>query len=184
MNENTLKIVSSATVMFMRYGFNKTTVGDIASHAGVARQTVYNAFTGKDDILRAAIRHTAEENMRVVKAAWEAPNSMEKKLTIFLELVPINWFEAISKSPDWADLFDGVHSAASQVLSEMDEMWKAALKEMLVAEGAQSPASSVSLEDIVEFFYSSSANAKYGVQDIDHLKRRLATIETATLALL
>ena len=184
MNENELNITRAATELFMRYGFSKTTIGDIASQAGVARQTVYNAFPGKDEILRAAIQLTAEENLRVVRAAWETPNSFEEKLVIFLELVPINWYEMISKAPDWAELLDGVHAAAAQVLNDAEQFWKSALKEMLTTEGAHSSTSSLPLDEIVEFFYSSSVNAKYGVRDIDHLKQRLTTIKIATLALL
>ena len=51
MDERHLDILKAAWAMFARYGFGKTTMSDIANEAGVARQTVYNAFSSKDSSL-------------------------------------------------------------------------------------------------------------------------------------
>ena len=45
------RILSHARKCFERAGFQKTTIEDIAAAAGIARQTIYNHFTGKQDIV-------------------------------------------------------------------------------------------------------------------------------------
>jgi AcrR family transcriptional regulator len=168
--------------MFARYGFAKTTMGDIASEAGVARQTVYNAFPGKVEILNAVVELTGNETHDAIVTAWDTATSLDEKLSQFHELAPVAWFNAIRVSPDWAQVMDGIHAAAADELSALDAKLKDALLAMLQRETSLNDAVH-SPEDIVEFFYSSSINAKHGSEDIAHLRRRLAVIKSATLAL-
>lgn len=184
MTDRTQTIVIAARTMFMRYGFTKTTMGDIATEAGVARQTVYNAFPGKDEVLRAVVRLTGTESLKDVQTAWVTSPDLESKLRLFHELVPLKWFEAIRAAPDWGALINGMHSVASEEMGRLDEDWKASLTATF--EGALEDASKlpVPLEEVVGFFHSTSLNAKYGAQDVDDLRTRLNTIRTATLALI
>ena len=177
MTDKTQIIVTAATNMFARYGYAKTTMGDIASEAGVARQTVYNAFPGKDEILRAVVRQAGEDTYAAVMKAWSKTDSIDEKLSIFHELGPLKWFEAIRAAPDWAELIDGMHNAASEVMAAQDAQWRHAFATVLRTNATERP-------DVVDFFYSASLNAKYGVEDVQHLRTRLATIKNATLALL
>lgn len=177
-------IVEAAARMFARYGFAKTTIGDIATEAGVARQTVYNAFSGKDGILRAVVRHHGQKTYDGVISAWADATTVAEKLTIFQEQGPIAWFEAVRAAPDWAALIDGMHKAATEEIKVLDAQWIAALDRMLEGHDVATTDDGPSLREVAEFFYTTSLNAKYGAADLEALRRRLATIRTATLALL
>lgn len=184
MTDKNHMIVTAAASMFARYGYSKTTMGDIAAEAGVARQTVYNAFPGKEEILRAVVRQAGEDTYAAVMAVWADASTINEKLTAFHDLVPLKWFEVISAAPDWAELMEGLHQAASEEMSAFDLRWRAAIAKMLEAEKSETAGASPSHQDIVDFFYATSLNAKYGVNDIAQLRSRLATIRIATLALL
>lgn len=181
MATRTLDIVIAARSMFMRYGFTKTTMSDIAAEAGVARQTVYNAYAGKDEILRAVVRLTGEETRRAVLSAWNAAPTLEDKLSAFHELAPMAWFDAMRAAPDWAALMEGMHSAAAQELEAIEADWLRDLTQVFASTGAPLP---MPAEDLADFFYSSSLNAKHGCTDAAHLAKRLHAIKTATLALI
>lgn len=184
MMEKNHSILMAAANLFARYGYSKTTMGDIATEAGVARQTVYNAFPGKEEILRAVVRQTGEGTYFAVLDIWKDAKSLDDKLAAFQNLGPLKWFEMISASPDWASLMDGVHQAASEELAAQDVKWRASLFEMVQSDAPKGQEPSSTHQDIVDFFYSGSLNAKYGVTDVAHLRSRLATIRAATLALL
>lgn len=184
MGQKTDDIVDAAKRMFMRYGFSKTTMGDIAQEAGVARQTVYNAFPGKDEILREVVRRGGEETHAKVKAAWENAETVEEKLDAFLAFGPICWFETVQAAPDAADLIDGMHSAAEEEMERFAEQWQADLTVMLEETADPAKTGTPPLSDIAEFFYAASTNAKYGARDLEHLKQRLDVLKAATLALL
>jgi len=184
MTDKTTMIVTAAANMFARYGYSKTTMGDIAAEAGVARQTVYNAFPGKEEILRAVVRQAGEDTFTSVATAWDAADTIDAKLAAFHDLVPLKWFETIRAAPDWAELLDGMHKAASEEMKTYDTNWRRALLEMLQNDAPQKPDAAPTHTDIVDFFYSTSMNAKHNVDDIDLLRARLNTIRIATLALL
>ena len=59
MMDRETQLMKAAFAVFSRYGVSKTTVGDIAAEAGVSRQTMYNLYGGRDEILRAAVEFVA-----------------------------------------------------------------------------------------------------------------------------
>jgi AcrR family transcriptional regulator len=184
MTDKSKIIFSAAARVFTRYGYSKTTMGDIAAEAGVARQTLYNAYQGKEEILRAVVRQGGEATFAAVMAIWEEVDTVAAKLTAFQEHGPVSWFETIAAAPDRAELVEGLHKVASDEMSAMDLKWRAAFAQMLLAETSNENSAALKHDEIVDFFFSASLNAKYGADDIAHLRRRLATIKTATLALL
>ena len=100
MDQKTLEIIHAGWAMFSRYGFAKTTMSDIATEAGGARQTVYNAFSSKEDVLRAVVRLAGEQSLAEVEEAWQKLSVLEEKLATFQKLGPIDWIAAEQKTPD------------------------------------------------------------------------------------
>lgn len=184
MTEKNATIINAAATMFARYGYTKTTMGDIAAEAGVARQTVYNAFPGKEEILRAVVSHAGAETYRAVIAAWAQVQTVAEKLAVFHDLVPLKWFEAIRAAPDWVALMDGLRQAGSAEMTALNQQWRAELTAIFAAHAPLAATAPASHEEIADFFYTASLNAKHGVDDITELRSRLRTIKAATLALL
>ena len=55
------QIYGAAIKLFVMNGFEQTTMADIASSAGVSKQTVYSHFANKDELYDAAIRHACSK---------------------------------------------------------------------------------------------------------------------------
>ena len=49
------RILTAAAELFVHYGYDKTTVDDIARAAGVSKGTIYLHFAGKDDLLEGLV---------------------------------------------------------------------------------------------------------------------------------
>ena len=64
-------ILDAAGRTFGRYGYRKTTVGDIVREAGMARATVYKYFSTKDEMFRAVIDREVDDIVGTVRAAVE-----------------------------------------------------------------------------------------------------------------
>jgi AcrR family transcriptional regulator len=58
--EREQRILDAAARLALRYGFDKTTVDDIAREAGISKGAVYLHFASKDDLLEALIWHETE----------------------------------------------------------------------------------------------------------------------------
>ena len=99
MEKKSIEMLKAGWAMFARYGFAKTTMSDIANEAGVSRQTLYNAFASKEDILRAVVRHAGEESLATVKEEWTKVETLEEKLAAFQIFGPQAWYEVMITAP-------------------------------------------------------------------------------------
>lgn len=57
-------IKKSAKELFRRFGFNKTSVSTLASHAHVAKATIYKYFGSKDEILHSVLIDYIQDNVQ------------------------------------------------------------------------------------------------------------------------
>lgn len=70
--ERELRILNAAADLFVRYGYGKTTVNDVARQAGVSKGTIYLHFDSKDDLLENVIirelKTYAEQWLQLIEA--------------------------------------------------------------------------------------------------------------------
>lgn len=172
------KILSASYELFARYGIGRTTMADIAQAAGVARQTLYNTYPNKNEVLRAVIQTSVNESLRAVKTAWEILPDIETKIDAYMEHGPIAWFDAVQNAPDAAELFDGINNVAKAEVAEGMAQWVAMFRDLFAEAGIADP------EALADFFVFSSKNAKYDVPDRASYLRRLDTLKAATLSVI
>ncbi|MBV8276912.1 MAG: TetR/AcrR family transcriptional regulator [Verrucomicrobia bacterium] len=53
-------IIEAATSVFLRYGFKKTSMADLASAAGLSRQALYLYFPTKEALFKAMVAHSVQ----------------------------------------------------------------------------------------------------------------------------
>lgn len=181
MNERTKSILEAAQTVFAKYGVAKTTMSDIAQAAGVARQTVYNAFATKNDILREALRVEIENTISMVSDAWQRCDTLGARIQVFHDLGPLRWYEAIQSYPDLAELYEGLHVVAADELARGKTAWEQLFREMFEAHGIACKDPSISTAALADFMYYSAKNAKYEADGMDGLKQRLYMSKVALL---
>lgn len=76
-------ILSSAYVQFIRYGFKKTTMTDIARGAGLKKGSVYYYFKSKDEIIQAVVTRESQTLLSRMEDAALAEDSVREKLIAF-----------------------------------------------------------------------------------------------------
>jgi AcrR family transcriptional regulator len=62
-------ILDAAGKIFLRYGYKKTSMDDLARAAGLSRQALYLHFRSKEDLFRAAILKIIENDRQAYRAA-------------------------------------------------------------------------------------------------------------------
>nr|WP_246563227.1 TetR/AcrR family transcriptional regulator [Bradyrhizobium liaoningense] len=98
--------VEAATKVFSRYGYARTTMGDIAEQAGISRPALYLLFPDKDAVFAAAIRRMDEQKHREIQAAVARLDGLHAKLLHACKSWGSHGFDLIEAHPDSADLFD------------------------------------------------------------------------------
>jgi TetR/AcrR family transcriptional regulator of autoinduction and epiphytic fitness len=75
------KLMEAALTVFLRFGFRKTSMDEVARAAGVSRQGLYLHFATKEELFRASVQHLLDSALAEVAGALgdgEAP--LEKRL--------------------------------------------------------------------------------------------------------
>src|SRR5260221_14393384 len=67
-------ILVAATAIFLRYGFKKTSMDDVARAAGTSRQGLYLYFDTKDVLFREALQHLMSHLISAALPAAEDRN--------------------------------------------------------------------------------------------------------------
>src|ERR1700738_4203333 len=113
-------ILVAATAAFLRYGFKKTSMDDVARAAGVSRQGLYLYFDTKDFLFREALQHLVSHLIRAAHAVAEDGNlSLRDRLVGAFEAVHCSAFHNASRE-DALELLQSAQSAAAALLVQLE----------------------------------------------------------------
>jgi AcrR family transcriptional regulator len=156
-------IIEAATGVFLRYGFKKTSMDDLARAAGLSRQGLYLHFPTKEALFKAMVAHSIE-TMRV-----EAREALARE-DLDIEDRLLGAFEAVcSKAPGSENLDEVLATTAAlvgPVVRELEEAMVADVARVLRAAGvaARWKEAGVSAKDLAEHLWAVSDGIKHKVK--------------------
>jgi AcrR family transcriptional regulator len=83
-NVTRARILEVSTALLARFTVSKFTMEDVARAAGIARQTIYKHFNGKDDLLIELFVQQMEQNQHPALRKLDEPPSAEALVTLFI----------------------------------------------------------------------------------------------------
>ena len=84
MDEKREHIITTAEKLFIRFGFRKTTVDEIARAAGMGKSTLYYYFNSKEEIFAAVLRKNADDILQKLAEALEHRADPQEKLRNYI----------------------------------------------------------------------------------------------------
>ncbi len=87
------RILTAATALFSRWGYNKTSLDEVARSAHIAKATIYYYFPSKEQLFIAAFSNKAEELFAKLETELNSAGSFEEKLSCYLRLPMTYIFE-------------------------------------------------------------------------------------------
>lgn len=167
------RILEAALQVFMRYGVARTRMSDIASEAGVVRQTLYSFFDNKDDILCATIRFYSEKSLIELKQVWSTLDRLEDQLDAFYESAIVSSYRMISASTDARDMIGGYNEKGKAETKRSQTKKIEAWTELLTRQMPNSRQNgTASVAEIAEYIVLSG----FGVRDQADSEAQLATL--------
>jgi AcrR family transcriptional regulator len=131
MDDRKPKVLNMALDLFVRYGFRRTTMGDIAKAVGISRPTLYLLYENKEDIFRATLEMyygqvLAEAGRRIDKA-----DTLAQKLEAVLLTWIIEPYVLVHQNPDARDLCEITFSFARDVREHLTDLFIDQLEEVV-----------------------------------------------------
>jgi len=170
-------ILVAATAAFLRYGFKKTSMDDVARAAGVSRQGLYLYFDTKDLLFREALQHLMSHLISAARAAAEDRNlSLRDRLLGAFEAVHCSAFHNASRE-DALELLQSAQSAAGALLVQLDRDLMGIAAALLVEAGAADrwEEAGVTIAELSEQLLMSAKGIKASVDTLTAYRERMLT---------
>lgn len=175
-------LLDAAMRMFSRYGVKRTSMGDLAQEAGVSRQTLYNVYKNKDDVLRALIHAFADAAMAEIDAGLASASSLGDQLDVVFDKMVLAGFDLVRDTPNAQDIVDGFNSAGQEELDASAERFRLVIERLLSPHKKALARAGLNPADLSDFVQRSAKSAGNGARDRKHLARRLQTLRQLCLA--
>lgn len=98
-------ILDAARDCFLQYGFSKTSLDDVAKKAGISRPLIYRQYENKDALFGAVFEDAYVARYPAAAAVVAGPGSKRARLMQVYELLLVELWDQISKSPHAAEFF-------------------------------------------------------------------------------
>jgi TetR/AcrR family transcriptional regulator len=138
-NDDTLdrrrRILEDAGTAFLRYGFERTSVADIAAGAGVSRTALYHYFPGKEEIFRAVVDELHARSLNAAAEALETSQTLDAALIGLLEARFGRTLALMTESLHGVELVDATHRLAGPATRAADEAFRALVVKALLRHG-------------------------------------------------
>jgi AcrR family transcriptional regulator len=137
------RILDGARAAFLRFGFERSSMADIATGAGVSRTAVYHYYPGKEDVLAAVVE---EFNAAILKAAAESVDqsqSLAEALKGLLEAKFGRTLMLMTQSPHGVELVDATHRLSGPANRAADAAFHALVVGALTRHGKAQDADEV-----------------------------------------
>ena len=170
-------ILVAATAAFLRYGFKKTSMDDVAQAAGVSRQGLYLYFDTKDLLFREALQYLVSHMISTARSVAEDGNlSLRDRLLGVFEAVHGSAFQ--SASPEHAfELLQSAQSADGALLVQLDRDLMGIVAALLAEAGAADrwEEAGVTVAELSEQLLMSAKGIKASVDTLTAYRERMLT---------
>lgn len=176
-DEKRARILEGALKVFLAYGFNRTTMDDIARAAELSRPALYLVFRNKADIYRALASCVFDEMSRKVHATLSGEGSFAERLERMVETAFHLPLREIAAAPHGPELLDMKNSLAGELLVAWRETVDALIEAAVADEARRAGV------DLQERGFTARAAAEMLMDSFDGMKTRLGlpgcNLETA-----
>jgi AcrR family transcriptional regulator len=168
-------ILMAATATFLRYGFKKTSMDNVAQAAGVSRQGLYLYFETKDVLFREALQYLVSHMISTARSVAEDGNlSLRDRLLGVFEAVHGSAFQ--SASPEHAfELLQSAQSADGALLVQLDRDLMGIVAALLAEAGAADrwKKAGVTVAELSEQLLMSAKGIKASVETLTAYRERM-----------
>ncbi len=108
-------ILDAALPVLVRYGFQKTTMADIARAAGISRASLYLAFTSKEELFRAGSTRAHMRTMAEVEAALARTGDVVDRIAAAISAFQEGLIVPFGRSENAKELFEANMDLAKDI---------------------------------------------------------------------
>ncbi len=178
----------AAHEIFIRYGYRRTTMGDLAKASEMSRPALYLLYANKEEVFRAVIvRYFNEAKQRAELAVAECSGLSDKLAALMAVWVEDSYAE-VAGSPAAGEIYETGHSIAEDLKNQFCDLYASQILSVLMESDEVDHASLESrgliLDRVAELLARSTLGLKREVRDLDQLQTLLSDTRKIHMAAL
>jgi AcrR family transcriptional regulator len=127
------KILATARTVFLRFGYKRVSMSDIAEASAVSRAALYLVFKNKEDIFVGVYLQWLDETLTEIQAAIAKDVTPEKRIELAFEIWAVRPFEMMVKSPEAKELIECSFGFAQDPIRSGYEKFEATIVPVLAS---------------------------------------------------
>ncbi|HTV42172.1 MAG TPA: TetR/AcrR family transcriptional regulator [Candidatus Sulfotelmatobacter sp.] len=172
-SKNVEKIVTEVGKVFLRYGFRRTTMADLAKAAQMSRPAFYLIFPSKEEAFLAVVKRFIAENLEEIRRGIPRFKTVEQKLTFAFDVWFVRPFEMIRASPDASDILESGSEIACKEMAEAKSEFEAMVADVLKLLVREQSKAKLSARKIAEILCRAAHGFKGTARDVGELRQML-----------
>jgi AcrR family transcriptional regulator len=166
------KILAAALSVFLRYGYRRVNMNDIAEAAGVSRAALYVLFKNKEDIFVGVFLQWVDETIAKIESEMEAVRMPAQKIAVAFEVWAVRPFEMVMHSPEAKELVECSFDFAQDVLRQGYDKFEAVIVPVVASlAGRQRAAATMAPEKVAHVLASAVRGFKQTASTPDELRQ-------------
>lgn len=160
-----LELLDTSIGVFVRYGFRKTSMDEVARAAGISRQGLYLYFPSKEALFRDVVALVLERTLGAGRAALDdEARGIEERLLSSLDAMHGQYVEALGGTSHLAELLAASAEHVGELIEEQERTFRGAVAKALKQSGVADAwaGAGLSARDLAETLLTVSHGAKHG----------------------
>ena len=183
-HEKTEHVLAAARDVFLRYGYRRVTMGDIAEAAQMSRPALYLVFPSKEQIFTEVVARSLAESLDEIRKGVTRFKKEEEKIAFAFEVWAVRSFDLMNASPDARDLLESSYEFATEVTTKAAADFEGLLAEVLeplVRKQTALKLSPLQIAHILRTSVHGFKNASKNSADLRQLIQEMYTIVFASI---
>jgi AcrR family transcriptional regulator len=180
-DEKRQKILRAAFDVFLRYGYRRVTMDDIAQQAGMSRPALYLTFPNKEAIFRDVVDMGHLGVFRDIESGLAQADSLAAKLEHVFEIWSVRSYEMVARSPAAGELMSDSFSFAKDVFDRAAERLAAIIADIIRAAVEQPDAVRPSAEARARIMIAAAHGFKSAAKDTHDMRALIQDLVRITV---
>ena len=126
-----LEVLTAARGIFLRFGYKRVTMKDLATAAGISRPGLYLTFQSKEEVFIGVMRQESAAMFEEIRTRLRTKGTVIEKLRYALEVWTVRPFEMIRHSAEARELLECEFDFAQVVAADSNAEFESILEAIL-----------------------------------------------------
>ena len=173
MENKKIRVMKAAKEVFLKYGYVKVTMNDIAKAAGMSRPALYLIYPGKEHIYNDVIIYLASELSGKVKRECELLNAPIDKLKKVFDVWSIEMYEVLNRSDEVRELYQSSYPFAKESMKKSVLLFEDDIAAALMQFAPGQLNGNIGPEELAHVFAHAMSGFKQNSDTVEELRHKI-----------